>query len=183
MTSLTWVDIDGVRYSCSGDQIDCHGQFGYHTRFDGHMLSQLEIENREGEAAGCLNVDFTSGQLAFTPYPGANIEGLTLLIGGEEGQSEVTLLSLVANEWGDLLAQNDETLLLELPADPDHQLPSPDSGQILTWDSFAFQDEQEEWIGSSDGASPPPLVGSDEGILFSEVDIDSVLDIPPHHPI
>lgn len=182
MAALSWVDIDGVRYSCSGDQIDCHGQFGYHTRFDGHTLSQLEIENREGEPAGCLNVDFSTGQLTFTPLPGADIEGLSLLIGGEEGQSELSLFSLVSNEWGDLLVQGDEALLWEQPLEPGQESLSAETGQILTWDSFAFQDDQPEWLGASEG-TVTPLPGLDEGLLFSEVDIHSVLDIPPHHPI
>lgn len=177
MTTLGWIDIDGVRYAWDGDdRIDCYGQFGYHTALGGHQLTQLEIENPEGDVAGVLEVDFASGAVHFTPTPGVDSHGITLLLGSEFGQSEVELASLSSEGWDDLLGV-DEGL-------PDWtptliETAHAGAGQVLTWESFGLQESAGLLNEGHDGQGQSTLALSDL-LIMEHAPIQ--LDLPPIVP-
>lgn len=176
MDRLSWVEIDGVKYSWDGNQIDCYGQFGYHSTLAGHRLERLEIESSTGEPAGTLDVDFATGSLAFLPALGSELTTQSILVGSDLGESEIPLVNLADPKWSDLLSQSDELLIWEPQAEV--SAVAPHSSQFLSWEAFGLIEGTDDLMGAN-----PVLAssnGMDDVILLGELDNGYIsLDIPP----
>ncbi|PJG59461.1 hypothetical protein [Aeromonas cavernicola] len=190
MEPFNWVDIDGIRYSWDGQgSISCAGRFGYHATIAGDRLDGLEIENEAGEVAGGLYIDFATATAAYVPVAGTEHAHAMILVGHQQGQQEYPLSSLGGDSLHNLLEQSDPLAwspIMEqtgqFPQDA-HQHVAVTS-QVLSWDSFHFEDESLlpaiEGVPSS--THVPPL--SEPIVMISLELTNQVFDqLPPLHEI
>lgn len=104
MAAITWLEVEGVRYEGHGDGIQCHTRIGFHSQLPGHTLDNLDVSDSQGRSLGFLSVDFTSGNIHFSPLvPMAELANSELVIGDRSGTHIMGLDELPVVMEGDLL--------------------------------------------------------------------------------
>ena len=186
MQPFNWVDIDGIRYSWDGQgYISCAGQFGYQASIAGARLDGIEIENEAGDVAGSLSVDFAGAAINYLPIIDSESTHKVILVGYIDGQQEYQLDHVHSPFYQDLLGQSETipwSTITSASSSADMEQPVP--GQVLSWDSFHFDDEI--LLGSM--ATLPEVTDqtrdSGSSITISLDLTNQILDqIPPLHEI
>lgn len=97
MTTMNWLDIDGVRYAWHDGAVHCQTEVGYATRITGHRLDGVELLDGNGQAVAQLNADFQAGVLQVQPLVSPAelaVSGIQIGVGDEHGGHWVPVTQL-----------------------------------------------------------------------------------------
>lgn len=119
---LLWLEIEGVRYEWDGRLLHCLGPDGP-VSLPGASLSNLELEDEEGDLLGYLSVEPAQDRISFRSLASPDaLVGQQILVGHTEGMQRWSLAALASEapeHWGGrhMAVQTAQSLALDVVLD------------------------------------------------------------------